>query len=224
MRDALTSAELLIDAALRDAAAPCVTCSFQAEDVVLVDLLRRRAPRVPVLFLDTGYHFAEVYSYRDQLAREWQLNLVNLRAHQSVEEQEAERGLLYQSDPAACCHARKVEPLMRGLAPHDAWFTGLRREQSSSRAHLLPDETHAFPNGLQLRKLSPLYDWSWAEVASYLAVHEIPALPLYAAGYPSIGCEPCTNRPEPGAHERSGRWGGRQLECGLHTVSIALER
>ena len=224
MRDALTSAEAIIDAALCDAAAPCVTCSFQAEDVALVDLLRRRVPRIPVLFLDTGYHFAEVYAYRDRLAEEWHLNLINLRARESVAEQEAARGLLYVSNPGACCHARKVEPLMAGLAPYDAWFTGLRREQSPSRAKLQPRETHAFPNGLRLRKLSPLFDWSWAEVSSYLSVQEIAELPLYAQGYTSIGCEPCTSRPAAGAHERSGRWGGRKLECGLHTVSVAIER
>jgi phosphoadenosine phosphosulfate reductase len=110
------------------------------------------------------------------------------------------------------------------VAGYDAWFTGLRRDQSPTRAALRSEEWHAFPNGLTLRKLSPLFDWSGAEVASYLTVREIAELPLYAQGYTSIGCEPCTRRPAPGDHARSGRWGGRKLECGLHTVSVAVER
>ena len=219
MRDPLTSASGTIERALRGAERPCITCSFQSEDVALVDLVRRFVPSVPVLFLDTGYHFSEVYEYRDRLARQWNLNLVNLLPKQSVESQELQFGILYQSRPSECCQMRKVEPLMTGLAPYDAWFTGLRREQSPTRVNLQPEETHSFPNGLKLRKLSPLFDWSWVEVQSYLVANEIPELPLYAQGYTSIGCEPCTTKPVDGEHARSGRWGGRKLECGLHTVS-----
>lgn len=219
MRDPLDSANHLIETALSRAERPCLTCSFQAEDVALADLVRRFAPDVPVLFLDTGYHFAEAYQYRDRIVRELKLNLINLLPAQTVAEQEAQFGILYQSNPSDCCHRRKVEPLMAGLAPYDAWFTGLRREQSPTRAGLQPEEIHAFPNGLRLRKLSPLFDWTWVEVQSYLVANDIPELPLYAQGYTSIGCEPCTAKPLDGAHARSGRWGGRKLECGLHTVS-----
>lgn len=219
MRDPLTSAYDLIETALRTSERPCITCSFQSEDVALVDLVRRFVPSVPVLFLDTGYHFAEVYEYRDRLARQWDLNLVNLLPEQSVEQQESQFGILNQTNPSDCCHRRKVVPLMAGLAPFDAWFTGLRREQSPTRANLQPEETHAFPNGLKLRKLSPLFDWNWVEVQSYLVANDIPELPLYAQGYTSIGCEPCTAKPLDGEHARSGRWGGQKLECGLHTVS-----
>jgi len=219
MRDALTSAYESIERALRGAERPCITCSFQSEDVALVDLVRRFVPSVPVLFLDTGYHFAEVYEYRDLLTRQWDLNLVNLLPKLSVVAQESQFGILYQSRPSECCQMRKVEPLMAGLAPYDAWFTGLRREQSPTRVNLQPEEVHVFPNGLKLRKLSPLFDWSWVEVQSYLVANEIPELPLYAQGYSSIGCQPCTAKPLEGAHARSGRWGGQKLECGLHTVS-----
>ena len=219
MRDSLTSAYDIIERALRSAERPCITCSFQSEDVALVDLVRRFVPSIPVLFLDTGYHFAEVYEYRDLLARQWDLNLVNLLPQQSVEAQESQFGILYQSRPSECCQKRKVEPLMAGLAPYDAWFTGLRREQSPTRANLQPEEIHSFPNGLKLRKLSPLFDWNWVEVQSYLVANDIPELPLYAQGYLSIGCQPCTAKPMEGAHARSGRWGGQKLECGLHTVS-----
>ena len=219
MRDPLTSAYEIIERALRGAERPCITCSFQSEDVALVDLVRRFVPSVPVLFLDTGYHFAEVYEYRDLLTRQWDLNLVNLLPRLSVVEQESQFGILYQSRPSDCCQMRKVEPLMAGLAPYDAWFTGLRREQSPTRTNLQQEELHAFPNGLKLLKLSPLFDWSWVEVQSYLVANDIPELPLYAQGYMSIGCQPCTAKPVDGAHSRSGRWGGQKLECGLHTVS-----
>lgn len=219
MRDALTSAYELIQKALRNAERPCVTCSFQSEDVALADLVRRFVPAVPVLFLDTGYHFAEVYEYRDLIARQLDLNLINLLPELTVKAQESKFGILNQSNPNACCQMRKVEPLMAGLAPYDAWFTGLRREQSPTRANLQPEEIHSFPNGLRLRKLSPLFDWNWVEVQSYLVANDIPELPLYAQGYTSIGCEPCTAKPVEGAHARSGRWGGQKLECGLHTVS-----
>jgi phosphoadenosine phosphosulfate reductase len=220
MRDPIREAQSLIAAEL---AAPgahaCVTASFQAEDVALVHLLVTRAPEIPVLFLDTGYHFPEVLAYRDELASRWGLNLKNQLPAQSVAEQESAFGILYQSDPGRCCHLRKVEPLMAGLAPFNLWFTGLRREQSPTRAGLQPLEAHRFPNGQTLRKLSPLYDWTIAEVNAYLAVHEIPLLALYEQGYTSIGCAPCTAAPEAGTHARSGRWGGRKLECGLHTVT-----
>jgi phosphoadenosine phosphosulfate reductase len=219
MRDSLTSAYDIIERALRNAERPCITCSFQSEDVALVDLVRRFVPSIPVLFLDTGYHFAEVYEYRDLLARQWDLNLVNLLPEQSVEAQESQFGILYQSRPSECCQRRKVAPLMAGLAPYDAWFPGLRRDQSPTRANLQPEEIHSFPNGLKLRKLSPLFDWNWVEVQSYLVANDIPELPLYAQGYTSIGCQPCTAKPTEGAHARSGRWGGQKLECGLHTVS-----
>jgi phosphoadenosine phosphosulfate reductase len=219
MRDPLESANRVIQQALTEAQHPAITCSFQSEDVALVDLVRRHVPDVPVLFLDTGYHFAEVYAYRDQLARLLHLNVINLTPELTVAQQESQFGILNQTDPSACCQMRKVEPLMRGLAPYDTWFTGLRREQSPTRANLQPEELHVFPNGLRLRKLSPLFDWTWVEVASYLTANDIPELPLYAQGYTSIGCEPCTQKPEDGAHARSGRWGGRKLECGLHTVS-----
>jgi phosphoadenosine phosphosulfate reductase len=210
----------VIEAALQGASRPCFTCSFQAEDVALLHLLTRAVPDIPVLFLDTGYHFAAVTAYRDQLVRAWDVQLVNMLPRQSVAEQESEHGLLYRSGPDQCCARRKVEPLLRGLAGHDLWFTGLRRAQSPTRANLLPLETHRFPDGDTMPKASPLYDWSDEEVSAYLKARHIPQLSLYAEGYTSVGCEPCTARPAAGAHARSGRWGGAKLECGLHTISV----
>lgn len=195
----------------------CLTCSFQAEDMVVLDLLRKLRPDIPVLFLDTGYHFAETYEYRDRMAREWRLNLVNLVPALSVEQQEGRFGKLYGTQPDQCCKMRKVEPLLRALADYEIWFTGLRREQSPTRANLAQVEQHTLPNGKTLAKVSPLALWTWNEVWSYLRVNEIDYLPLYDRGYPSIGCEPCTSLPLDAGNLRSGRWGGLKLECGIHT-------
>jgi|GEM_PF-53593 len=200
----------------------CVTCSFQAEDVAVVHMALRYRPSIPVLFLDTGYHFPETLTYRDRLAKSWNLNLVNIRPSASVPEQEAAFGRLHETDPGRCCALRKVEPLMKALESYDIWITGLRREQSPTRAQLQPVERHVLPSGKTVWKLNPLAAWKWNEVWSYLAVHEIAALPLYAQGYTSIGCAPCTGVPTDAGNPRSGRWGGRKLECGIHTVSEKL--
>ena len=197
----------------------CITCSFQAEDMIVLDLLRKRLPEIPVLFLDTGYHFAATYEYRDRMAREWNLNVRNLTAKKSVPEQEAEFGILNRTDPSRCCHLRKVEPLFEALEEFDVWFTGLRREQSPTRKNLKVAEQHTLPSGRALLKVSPLAAWTWGDVWKYTAEQKIAYLPLYDAGYRSIGCEPCTSVPLDGADPRSGRWGGAKLECGIHTES-----
>jgi phosphoadenosine phosphosulfate reductase len=197
---------------------PCITCSFQAEDMVVLDHVRKKVPNIPVLFLETGYHFAETYEYRDRMAKEWGLRIVNLSAELSRESQESVFGKLYQTEPDKCCRIRKVEPLFRGLAGYDIWFTGLRREQSPTRANLQPLEWHTLPGGKSLLKVSPLAFWTWKDVWSYLVVNEIPHLPLYDQGYLSIGCQPCTSLPEDPLNPRSGRWAGRKLECGIHTA------
>jgi phosphoadenosine phosphosulfate reductase len=203
--------------------AACITCSFQAEDMVVLHLLRKQLPQVPVLFLDTGYHFAQTYAYRDRMVELWHLNLVNVMPAQSVAEQESELGTLYRTDPSSCCQRRKVEPLMKALEPFDLWFTGLRREQSPARKNLKTVEDHLLPSGKRLVKVSPLAAWDWKQVWRYTAEHGIEYLLLYDEGYRSIGCEPCTSVPAEGADPRSGRWGGNKLECGIHTFSKKAE-
>lgn len=197
----------------------CFTCSFQAEDVVVLDLLRKRDPDIPVLFLETGYHFPQTYEFRDRLARDWKLNLINVLPRQTVQEQESALGILYREDPTKCCQLRKVDPLFQALEPFDTWFTGLRREQSITRKNLQKVELHRLPSGKTLAKVSPLADWSWGQVWEYTAEHKLNYLPQYDQGYTSIGCQPCTAIPEDPANLRSGRWGGRKLECGIHTFS-----
>ena len=206
-----------IDQALTGTA--CYTCSFQLEDVVLLDLLRQRVPSIPVLFLETGYHFEATYAYRDRLVREWNLNLRNLEAVKSVAEQEAEFGKLNATAPAQCCQLRKVEPLFAALEDYEVWFTGLRREQSPTRAKLEVFETSTLKSGKAIAKVSPLAHWTWKQVWQYARDHNLPILELYDQGYTSIGCEPCTAIPSTDDNLRSGRWGGKKLECGIHTFA-----
>src|SRR6266568_5726105 len=137
----------------------CLTCSFQAEDMIVLHLLRKRIPEIPVLFLDTGYHFAETYEYRDRVAKEWELNLVNVVPQRTVAEQESRFGILYRTNPTQCCQMRKVEPLLEALEPYQMWFTGLRREQSPTRKNLQKVEHHRLPSGKTLLKVSLLADW-----------------------------------------------------------------
>lgn len=215
------SPELLIETLLsaNGSSSPCLTSSFQAEDMVVLHFLRKRLPSVPVLFLETGYHFAQTYEYRDRMAQDWSLNLVSVLPKQTVAQQESALGILYQSNPTRCCQLRKVDPLLGALEPFDLWFTGLRREQSPTRRNLRKIELHQLPTGKTLWKVSLLADWKWEQVWNYLDANAIPHLPQYDQGYLSIGCEPCTALPTDPSNARSGRWGGTKLECGIHTFS-----
>ena len=213
-------AESLIAQVLAEHPGPaCVTSSFQTDCMVLVHMLTRHRPEIPVLFLDTGYHFAETYEYRDRIASQWKLNLVNLQPRLTVPQQESQFGILYQSAPDRCCGMRKVEPLFAALEGYDTWFTGLRREQSKSRATLQPVDDFLLPSGKRLRKISPLAEWSTRDVWDYLKRHSVPLLPLYERGYTSVGCAPCTTLPLDPDDPRSGRWAGKKLECGIHIQS-----
>ncbi|MER3537132.1 MAG: phosphoadenylyl-sulfate reductase [Thermus sp.] len=215
--DKVKKAQDLVREALAQGRSPCLTCSFQAEDVVVLHLLLQERPDLPVLFLDTGYHFPEVYAYRDALQKRLGFRLVNLLPDLSREEQERLYGRLYETDPGRCCAIRKVDPLFRALTAYDTWFTGLRREQSPTRAALEAVEEAVLPSGHRLKKVSPLYDWTLKEVFAYLAVQDLPYLPLYEEGYLSIGCAPCTAKPLDPSDPRSGRWAGKgKLECGIH--------
>jgi phosphoadenosine phosphosulfate reductase len=194
----------------------CLTCSFQAEDMVSLHLVRERFPNVPVLFLETGYHFPEIYRYRDDMAAHYALNLVNVMPENTVAEQESEFPMLYRTAPDQCCKFRKVGPLFKALDQYSVWFTGLRRVQSPTRAGLQPIDQFPLPTGKQLTKVSPLFDWTDRDVWAFAKEHEIPLVSLYDQGYTSIGCQPCTALPDDPNNARSGRWAGRKLECGIH--------
>ena len=199
----------LVATTLADAKTPCVTSSFQAEDVVLVHFVREVMPEVPVLFLETFHHFPQTLTYRDDIAAKWNLNLINLKAP------EPQVGL-WQTSTDDCCARHKVGPLFGALEGYDTWFTGLRRDQSPSRANLQHVEPFTLKSGKLLRKVSPLAEWTTRDVWRYAKAHDIPLLPLYELGYSSIGCEPCTSLPMDPSNPRSGRWQGQKLECGIH--------
>jgi phosphoadenosine phosphosulfate reductase len=191
----------------------CVTSSMG--DAVLAHLASRVAPGIDVVFLDTGYHFAETIGTRDAVAATLPVNVVTLTPRQSVAEQEASYGKdLFARDPDLCCALRKVEPLRRGLESYDAWATGLRRAETHDRV-IAP--VVGWDEGKQKVKVSPLARWSDEDVERYVTEHDVLLNPLQFDGYPSIGCWPCTRRVAPGEDPRSGRWAGTaKTECGIH--------
>ncbi len=185
------------------------------QDAVLIDLAVRVKPNVDVLFLETGYHFAETIGTRDAVATVYpEIRIVNAAAEQSVADQEAQYGLLNRTEPDRCCHLRKVVPLRRTLAGYRAWVTGVRRVDAPTRANT-PIVSWDDRNGLV--KINPIAAWSDEEFHDYIAAHGVLENPLVSEGYLSIGCAPCTAKPLPGADPRSGRWAGLgKTECGLH--------
>ena len=203
------AADLIADQ-LKDAKTPAITSSFQAECVVLTDLLRQARPDIPVLFLETFHHFAQTLKYRDEMAERYNLSLINLKAP------EPKIGLWQTEGTEACCARHKVGPLFSALENYDVWFTALRRDQSPSRANLKEVEPFKLPSGNAIRKVAPLAGWTARDVWRYAKDHDIPLLPLYELGYTSIGCEPCTSLPADPNDPRSGRWQGQKLECGIH--------
>ena len=198
--------------------------SFGAESAVLLHLIASVDPSVPVLFLETGKHFPETLAYRDELAA--RLGLTDLRSRTPDPELLAGRdgtGLRWSYDPDGCCEIRKVQPLARALAAFDASFTGRKGFQSATRAGLPTFELDTSDAAGRL-KVNPLADWSSDQIASYFAASGLPAHPLVAQGYPSIGCSPCTTRVEQGEDPRSGRWKGwDKTECGIHVDGAADE-
>ena len=185
------------------------------QDAVLVDLGAKALPGVDVLFLETGYHFAETIGTRDAVAAVYDVTIVDAQAEHTVAEQDSLLGKdLFARDPDRCCFLRKVVPLGNTLARYDAWVTGVRRVEAPTRANT-PLVTYDEKNGLV--KLNPLAAWSDEQMQAYIDEHHVLVNPLVDEGYPSIGCRTCTVKPLPGADPRSGRWAGRQkTECGLH--------
>lgn len=190
-----------------------VACSMA--ESVLPHVVSEHLPGVDVLFLDTGYHFAETLQTRDRVADLLDVTVVDVRPELDVAEQDAAHGKdLFARDPGACCAMRKVEPLRRTLAGYDAWVTGVRRDEGPTRADT-PLVT--WDEGFGLVKINPLAAWTAEEVLDYAQRELLPANPLLSQGYPSIGCAPCTRKVTPGEDPRAGRWAGfAKTECGLH--------
>ena len=191
-----------------------VACSM-AGDTVLPHLVAAVAPGVDVLFLETGYHFAETLGTRDALASVIDAHIIDVLPLQTVAQQDAEFGeKLHDRNPTLCCQLRKVDPINAELAGYEAWVTGIRREDNPLRARALVVE---WDSAHQMVKVNPLAAWTFDDVLDYAGAHQVPVTLLLTDGYPSIGCEPCTRRVAPGEDPRAGRWAGlAKTECGLH--------
>ena len=194
----------------------CITSSMT--DAVVVHLVSQLKPGIDVLFLDTGYHFAETIGTRDAVSAVYQVNVVNVinvTPEQTVAEQDEQMGpRLYSRNPDLCCYLRKVVPLERALEPYDAWFTGVRKEETDARNDTRVVQWDA---RREMVKVNPIVDWTQEQVDAYIVEHGILVNPLVYDGYPSIGCATCTVRVEAGGDARSGRWAGTgKTECGIH--------
>ncbi|CAK0769417.1 phosphoadenosine phosphosulfate reductase [uncultured Gammaproteobacteria bacterium] len=193
--------------------------SFGAESAVLLDLVARVDTTTPVIFLDTGKLFNETLAYRDALVARLGLRIVRtLHPHPRDLAQFDPDGNLWDRDPDHCCFIRKTEPLDAALAPFEAWITGRKGFHSDTRATVPAIEGDPVTGKI---KLNPLIDWSVADIEAYLIKRNLPRHPLVAAGYPSIGCQPCTRAARPGEDIRAGRWAGRgKNECGIHRPGL----
>ena len=191
------------------------TSSFGAESAVLLHLIAQHAPRLPVVFINTGFLFGETLTYRQRLENRLGLSIIEFRPPHSRAEFLAREGEMYRDDPDGCCRINKVEVLQGALRGTACWISGLRRDQSESRAGTRVLEMRA--GGVY--KVHPIFDWSHSRVQSYQEVHDLPRHPMAELGYTSIGCEPCTQRPLEGQDSRSGRWAGHQkIDCGIHDL------
>jgi phosphoadenosine phosphosulfate reductase len=205
--EAMSAEELLRWASETFGERLCLTCSWQRQSSALVHMLSELGLDVDVIELDTLVLFPETYATRDELVARYDLKLKSFQPIDPVDR-------LWETDPDRCCGIRKVEPLERALAGYDAWITGIRREQSPSRANAQKVEWSA---RYGVWKIQPLVDWDSKRVDAYLTVNEIPYNPLHDRGYPSIGCIHCTRPVSAGEDVRAGRWSGSgKLECGIH--------
>lgn len=195
-----------------------LACSFGAEDVVLADMMLRANPRGVIFYLDTDFLFPETHVVRDQIIQRYQLQeeqIIQVKSKLSPAEQAKQFGeALWLRDPDQCCYLRKVEPLTRILAKYAAWLTGIRRDQSPTRANAGIVEWDA---KFGLVKFNPLATWSWEQVWEYIHANDVPYNKLHDQHFPSIGCTHCTAPVMPGDDPRSGRWKSTtKTECGLH--------
>jgi len=195
--------------------------SFQSQSVVLLHMIVQVCPEMKVIFLDTGYHFPETLTFRDQLQE-----LLGINVKTVYPDPEARKHLEddikppFRRDPDLCCRINKVEPMKRALSSMQAWVTGIRRDQTTNRKETEIIEMQR--DGLY--KINPLASWTKKEIWTYINDHKLPTHPLFSEGYPSIGCAPCTRRIFGDEDERDGRWAGTDKdECGIHTPAINIK-
>ena len=191
--------------------------SFGAEAIVLIDLIQEIKPDAHIVFLDTELHFLETYEVIDKIEKRFpQLQIERKKPALTIEQQGAEYGsALWKRDPNLCCQIRKVIPMQEALSTKDAWISGLRRDQSPTRANTqFINKDEKFKN----IKICPLIHWTWEEVWEHIRKRDLPYNKLHDRQYPSIGCIPCTNPVSGEGDSRAGRWSGfSKTECGLHT-------
>jgi len=213
--EAMTAEDCLLWAYERFGDKLCLTCSWQKQSSVLVHMVSELGIDIPVIELDTALFFRETYETRERLVERYGLELIRPEVISVAEQHKQEGPNLWESNPDRCCHVRKVEPLERALKEYDAWISGIRREQSLTRKDAQRIE---FSERYDVWKIQPLVDWDAKRVDAYIHVNEIPYNPLHDAGYPSIGCIPCTRPVSREQDERAGRWADSdKIECGIHT-------
>lgn len=195
-----------------------ISSAFQAEGTAVIHMATRIRPDLPVLFLDTGFHFRETLEFKRQLAELLGLRVVDLRGDYTPETQARAFGpRLYERDPTRCCELNKVIPFRRALEAYDAWIAAMRRDSAWTRRDTPIVSRTELESGHVLLKVNPIANWTRRDVWRYLKEHGLPHHPLYELGYPSIGCAPCTRMVYPGEDERAGRWSGLlKTECGIH--------
>jgi phosphoadenosine phosphosulfate reductase len=213
--EAMTAEDCLLWAYDRFGDKLCLTCSWQKQSSVLVHMVSELGIDIPVIELDTALFFRETYETRERLVERYGLELIRPDVISVAEQHKQEGPNLWETNPDRCCHMRKVEPLERALKSYDAWISGIRREQSLTRKDAQRVE---FSERYDVWKIQPLVDWDAKRVDAYIKVNEIPYNPLHDAGYPSIGCIPCTRPVSRDQDERAGRWADSdKIECGIHT-------
>jgi phosphoadenosine phosphosulfate reductase len=201
-----------------------IASAFQAEGTVVIHLATRIRPDVPIVFLETGFQFAETLAFKERLTEALDLNVVELVGEYTNDRQEAEFGpRLYERDSELCCEINKVRPMFEALRGLDAWITSVRRDSSPTRAVTPIVDRYELEPGRQIVKVNPVATWSRQEVWGYLKEQGLPHNPLYDLGYASIGCAPCTRLRLAGEPERAGRWAGiAKWECGIHVAESAV--
>jgi phosphoadenosine phosphosulfate reductase len=195
-----------------------LACSFGGPSgMVLLDIALGVEPTLPVFCIDTEVLFPETYALVERVQARYGITVEMVRPAQTIDQQAAAHGpALWARDPDACCALRKVEPLKRYLRNFDAWLSGLRREQTDTRAHL---ETVEYDEGYQVVRLAPLAAWTEDDVWAYVREHDLDVNSLHFEGYPSIGCTHCTRAVGPNENSRAGRWAGfDKTECGIHVI------
>jgi phosphoadenosine phosphosulfate reductase len=219
--DTGTTDEILRWAWERFGARAAIGTSFQGAGLVMIDIARRNGFDFPVFTLDTQLLFPETYALKKRLENHFGIRIEAVHPDISLEQQEETQGPgLWNRDPDLCCTIRKVMPLQARLSELDCWITGLRRQQSDTRAAIGILEVYVFDEsaGRDIAKLNPMANWSREAVWSHLKERGIPYNPLHDQGYRSIGCHPCTVKAAGGENERAGRWTGfNKVECGIHT-------